>query len=407
MKKAFASMIAAVMMVSLLAACGGNQAPAPAPAPAAPAAPEAQAPAAADPAAPEVQVFKIGGTAPLTGGAAIFGNAVRNGATIAVDEINARGGNIQFDLRYEDDEHNAEIAVNAFNILKDWGIQISLLSVTSTPGAATNVEHYENRIFGMTPSASSTRITEGNDNVFQMCFTDPAQGTSAATYIFNNNLGTDIAVIYKNDDVYSSGIFNTFESKARELGLNVVSVTTFTDDSANDFSVQLADAQRNGADLVFLPMYYTPASLILRQASDIGFAPIFFGVDGMDGILAMDGFDPALAEGVILLTPFAADATDPLTVNFVRMYQERFGEVPNQFAAGAYDVVHTFYKMINETGVTADMTAQQICEIFVAHINSGFTFDGVTGTGMSWSPVGEVTKDPKGMVIRNGEYVGL
>ena len=207
------------------------------------------------------ETFKIGGTGPLTGGAAIYGNAAKNGAQIAVEEINAAGGYVKFDLRYEDDTHDAEKAVNAYNALKDWGMQVSLSSVTSKPAEATAAENYTDRIFGLTPSASARAVTEGKDNVFQMCFVDPNQGSASAQYIAGKKFAKKVAVIWKNDDVYSKGIYDTFVVKAKEVGLEVVSDMTFADGNDTDFSVQLKDAQDKGAELVFLPMYYQPASL--------------------------------------------------------------------------------------------------------------------------------------------------
>ena len=352
--------------------------------------------------------FKIGGTGPLTGGAAIYGNSVKQGAELAVAEINALEG-IQLQLRYQDDEHNAEKAVNAYNALKDWKMQISLSSVTTTPGIATSKESFDDRMFGLTPSASSTAVTEGKDNIFQMCFADPNQDSASAQYISNNNLATKIAVIYKNDDAYSKGIYETFEITAKELALEIVSITTFTEDSQTDFSVQITDAQSKGADFIFLPMYYTPASLIFKQCDTIGYRPKFFGVDGMDGILTLEGFDIGLAEGVMLLTPFSADATDPLTKNFVTKYNEKYGEIPNQFAAGGYDSVYAIYKAIlaSDGDIAPTMGHAEICEKLIAIFNGNFVFDGVTGTGVSWDSNGQVSKDPKAVVIKNGEYVGM
>ncbi|MBQ9968662.1 MAG: ABC transporter substrate-binding protein, partial [Oscillospiraceae bacterium] len=226
--------------------------------------------------------------------------------------------------------------------------------------------------------------------------------------ISEQNLAQNIAVIYKNDDVYSTGIYNTFATKAEELGLEIVSTTTFTTDSQTDFSVQIADAKDNGADLVFLPMYYDAASLILTQANAIGYAPKFFGVDGMDGILTVEGFDTALAEGVILLTPFSPDAQDDATVNFVTKYQEAYGEIPNQFAADAYDCVYAIAAALEASGATVDMTASELCDLLVATFTGGeFSYDGLTGAGMTWDETGAVTKAPKGVVIENGVYVGL
>ena len=349
--------------------------------------------------------FKVGGTAPLTGGAAIYGNAVKNGAEIALAEVNAQGG-VQLELRYEDDTHDAEKAVNAYNTLKDWGMQISLGSVTSKPCEATAELNMEDRIFGLTPSASSTAVIEDKDNVFQMCFTDPNQGSASAQYISEKGLGTKVGIIWKNDDVYSKGIHDTFTAKAEELGLEIVSDTTFNDGNDTDFSVQISDCQTNGADLVFLPMYYQPASLIFAQANAAGYAPTWFGVDGMDGILTMEGFDPALAEGVILLTPFNADSSDEKTANFVAKYKELYGEIPNQFAADAYDCVYAIAQALEASGATTDMSAEELNDLMVEQFTT-MTFQGVTGSDMTWGTDGAVSKSPKGMVIKDGAYVGL
>ena len=390
--------MAVLMMAAVLVGC--------APAVEAPAADAGtEAPAADAGAETPAGAIKIGGTGPLTGGAAIYGTAAKQGAEIAVEEINALDG-VKFDLKYEDDTHDAEKAVNAYNALKDWGMQISLGSVTSTPCVATADLTYADRIFALTPSASSTAVLEGRDNMFQMCFTDPNQGAASAQYIFDKQLGAKIAVIWKNDDVYSKGIYETFEAKAKELNLEVVSVTTFTEDSQNDFSVQLTDAQNKGADLIFLPMYYQAASLILDQANKTGYAPKFFGVDGMDGILTLEGFDTALAEGVMLLTPFSADASDEKTKSFVAKYQEKYGETPNQFAADAYDCVYAYYQACTAAGVTADMSVSDICDKMIEQFTA-ITFDGLTGGGMTWDASGAVSKSPKGMVITDGVYVGM
>lgn len=366
-------------------------------------------------------VFKLGGIGPLTGGAAIYGTAAKNGAQIAVDEINALGGAVQFDLRYEDDAHDAEKSVNAYNTLKDWGMQIFLGSVTSTPCVATSAESCNDNIFTLTPSASSTDVLGGvanpltgtvdvarKANTFQMCFMDPNQGLASANYIAENNLGSKIAVIYKNDDVYSTGVYNSFKAEADKLGLNIVSTTTFTESSQTDFSVQIADARDNDADLIFLPIYYTPASLIFTQANAIGYKPAYFGIDGMDGILTVEGFDTSLAEGVMLLTPFNADAADAKTQSFVASYQARFGEIPNQFAADGYDCVYAIYEALTALNATPDMSASALCDALVAKFTDGsFTFNGLTGENMTWDATGAVNKTPKGMVIENGAYVGL
>lgn len=410
--KKYLALLLALAMVFALAACSNSDNNTDPSAPANSAAPSDAAPAGA--------AVKIGGVGPLTGGAAIYGTAAANGAKIAADEINAANPDgLQIDLRYEDDAHDAEKSVNAYNTLKGWGMQVFLGSVTSTPGVATSVEANKDHMFYLTPSASSTDVLGGvanpltgtvdierKDNVFQMCFVDPNQGSASAQYIFDQKLGTSIAVIYKNDDVYSTGVYNSFDAKAKELGLNVVSVTTFTTDTQTDFSVQLNAAKNAGADLVFLPMYYDAAALIFTQANAMGYAPKWFGIDGMDGILGVEGFDTSLAEGVMLLTPFNADAEDAKTQAFVEKYKAAYGEVPNQFAADAYDCVYAIYDALNAAGVTADMDASAICDALMAQFPA-MTFDGLTGEGMTWGADGAVSKSPKGMVIQDGAYVGM
>ena len=363
--------------------------------------------------------IKIGAIGPITGGAAIYGQAVKNGAEIALEEVNAKG-DLKFELKYEDDENDAEKAVNAYNKLKDWGMQISLGTVTTQPCIAVSTELDADRIFAITPSASSTDVLGGqpdeNGNVtiqrktsmFQMCFTDPNQGVASAEYIKEQNLGSKIAIIYNNSDAYSTGIYQKFQSEADKQGLEIVCVKTFTDDSANDFNSQLSEIKASGADLLFLPIYYTPASLILKQAKAMQYEPKFFGVDGMDGILTLENFDTSLAEGVMLLTPFTADAEDELTKNFVAKYEEKFGETPNQFAADAYDCVYAIYEACKAEGITADMSVNDICEKLIARFTSSdFSFNGLTGDNMHWSETGEVSKAPKGMVIKEGVYVGM
>lgn len=363
--------------------------------------------------------FKLGNIGPLTGGAAIYGNATKNGAQLAVDEINAAGGSVQFEHNCQDDEHDPEKSVNAYNNLKDWGLQVLVGPTTTNPCVAVSAETNSDNVFELTPSASSNDViggqedADGNvttarkDNVFQMCFTDPNQGTASAQYLAKKQLGTKIAVIYNNSDAYSAGVYKKFEAEAANQGLQIVSTSTFTDDNATDFSVQLNDAKNNGADLVFLPIYYTPAALILTQANGMGYAPDYFGCDGMDGILTVEGFDTKLAEGLMLLTPFVATATDEKTSAFTKAYKDAYGDDPIQFAADAYDCVYVVKELLEKTGCTPDMSASDICDKLKAAIVDGYTYSGLTGENMSWKDTGEVSKEPKGMVIKDGVYQPL
>ena len=379
MKKMVAMILALVVCLGLLAGCGGNSA------------------GSGD------SVIKLGMTGPLTGDAAIYGLATSRGAQIAVDEINAKGG-IQFEFQVQDDVADGETAVNAYNKLMDWGMDVMIGTVTSGACIAVAAETYADRVFTLTPSASSADVTAGNDNVFQVCFSDPNQGSGSAVYISNNMPGAKIAIIYRNDDAYSQGIRDTFVAEAKAKGLSVVYEGTFNKDTQSDFSVQLTEAQAAGADLVFLPIYYQPASVMLSQATAMGYDPTFFGVDGMDGILTMEGFDAKLAEGVMLLTPFSADASDDMTKSFVKTYQDKFGEIPNQFAADGYDAVYILYQALQAAGCTADMSHKELCEALVKVMPS-ISYSGLTGQGLTWNAEGEVSKDPLAVVIKNGTYV--
>ena len=358
------------------------------------------------PPADETVYVKLGGSGPLSGDAKVYGEAVRNAAQIAVDEINASDSKIKFEFNMADDEADGEKAVSAYSTLYDWGMQVSLFTVTSGSGAAVASSYDEDKIFAITPSGSSTALVytdaknfPGN---FQMCFTDPNQGVASADYMAQHFADKTIAVIYKSDDVYSAGVYEKFAAQAAANGLNVVYTGAFTDDSSTDFSTQLTAAKDAGADLVFLPIYYQPASLILKQANDMSYAPAFFGVDGMDGILTLEGFDTSLAEGVYLLTPFAADAEE--SKHFVEAYQAKYGETPNQFAADAYDSVYAIHQALTNIGYNSMYAPNALFDDMIAQFTS-MTFDGVTGKSMTWAENGEVSKAPKAVVITNGAYV--
>ena len=345
--------------------------------------------------------LKIAVIGPMTGGAAVYGMAVANGATIAANEINAQGG-MQIILNIQDDEHDPEKGINAYNVVLDDGAQMILGTVTTAPCLAVAAQAFEDRVFMLTPSASSADVTAGKDNAYQVCFTDPGQGIAAADMIVAKAMGTKVGVIYNNADVYSTGIYQAFAARAKELGLEIVATTTFSSDDNADFSVQIAACKDAGADLVFLPIYYTPASLILAQAKAVDYAPAFFGVDGMDGILTLEGFDKTLAEDVMLLTPFAASSQDEKTQSFVKQYVAAYGEEPNQFAADAYDGIYALYTAALNAGIDADTSVEDACEMLIAQFPS-LQISGLTGE-LSWAATGEVTKTPAVYVIKDGAY---
>lgn len=396
--------MAAALSVSLLSGCSGNGGGASAtPTPNGGSAPSA-APSDNGGSGTASGTIKIGGIGPLTGSAAVYGIATKQGAEIAIAEINALGG-LQLELNFQDDEGDPEKAVNAYNNLSD-KVQVIYGCTTTNPCVAVAAETNSARVFQLTPSASSTDVTKGKDNVFQICFTDPNQGSTAAKYIKDNNLGSKVGVIYNNGDAYSTGIYNAFQAEADSIGLEVVEVQTFPDDTNADFNVQLNAVKDAGADLVFMPIYYTPASNILSQAKAMSYTPVFFGCDGMDGILDIQGFDTSLAEGLMLMTPFNAWGDDERTVKFVEAYQNAYGSIPNQFAADGYDCMYAIYEACKAAGITTDTSAQDACEKLIATFTGGsFSVDGLTGTGMTWGTNGEVSKDPVVVKVESGVYV--
>ena len=398
MKKRFLSLGLAMAMAASLTACGSSSSTTET---------TTAAAAAGESTAASGEVFKIGGIGPVTGAAAVYGLAVKNGAQIAVDEINADGGinGYQIDFQFQDDEHDAEKSVNAYNTLKDWGMQMLMGTVTSAPCVAVADKTMADNMFQITPSGSSVECAQ-NPNVFRVCFSDPDQGAASATYIAENKLADKIAVIYDSSDVYSSGIYEKFASESANHGLDIVAAEAFTADSNKDFSTQLQKAKDAGADLVFLPIYYTEASLILNQANTMGYAPKFFGCDGMDGILQVDNFDTKLAEGLMLLTPFAADADDELTQKFVTAYKEKYGETPIQFAADAYDAIYAIKAAAEEAGITPETSASDTCDKMKEAMLK-ITVNSLTGENMTWTEDGEPHKAPKAVKVVDGAYQAM
>lgn len=350
------------------------------------------------------QTLVIGGTGPLTGDYATYGTSVRNGAMLAAEEINEAGGvnGILFDVKMEDDQADPEKAINGYSILVDEGMQVSLGAVTSGACLSLIEEAQVDGMLLITPSASQKECVQ-YDNCFRVCFTDPMQGVYAADFISDNAIATKVAIIYDKSNDYSVGIHDNFVSRAGEVGIDVVTDQAFTSQSNIDFSVQLQAVKDSGAELVFLPIYAQEAAYILTQAKSAGIEATFFGCDGLDGILTKIGEGNTDAcEGVMLLTPFAADAQDEKTVSFTTKYKEQFGETPDQFAADAYDAVYAIKAAMEQAGIT-DLDDPDLNEKLISAMTE-ITVEGVTGT-MTWDAEGEPSKSATAVVIKDGAYV--
>ena len=384
-KKWLAVAMVAAMTVSMAAGCGSKS--------------EGEKSSGSD-----SEVIKIGAIGPVTGAAAVYGQAVKNGAELAVEEINAAGGinGAQVEFKFEDDEHDAEKAVNAYNNLKDWGMQALLGTVTSAPCVAVGEVANQDNMFLLTPSGTAVECVQ-YDNAFRVCFSDPMQGLESAKYIGENGLASKVAVIYDSSDVYSTGIYEAFVKEAANQDFEVVAAEAFTSESKTDFSVQLQKAKDSGAELVFLPFYYSEASLVLKQAAGMNYNPIFFGCDGMDGILAVEGFDANLANNLMFLSPFTPTSTDEAIQKFVTAFKDKYGDTPNQFAADAYDGIYAMKAAMEKADVKPGMASSDVCDGLKSALVE-IEIDGVTAKGLTWEASGEPSKEPMVVKIENGDY---
>ena len=348
----------------------------------------------------------IGGIGPTSGDNANYGTSVRNGAKLAVDEINAAGGvnGFKFVLHFQDSQGDPESAVSAFGKQMDEGMKVSLGGTFSGETKSVVAAAAADDVMILTPSASSVDSIKGNDKAFRVCFSDPSQGTASAKYIKDFELATKVAVLYDSSNDYCQGLYDTFKAECAKLGIQILTVQTYTDTTNTDFSAQIAAIKESGAELVFLPIYAADAAKILTQAAQTkafdGMVP--FGCDGLDGLIGKIS-NKADAEGVMLLTPFAADATDENVKKFVSAYKTAYnGETPDQFAADGYDAVFTIAAALKDAGITSENKDNLTSRLVASMLK--ISVDGVTGK-MSWTADGKTTKDAKAMVIKDGVAV--
>ena len=344
------------------------------------------------------KTFKIGVIGPLTGAAATYGVSAEKGAKLAAKDFSTK--DLKLSLKSEDDVADGEKAINAFNTLCDWGMQALVGPVTTGAAVAVSGEIADDMLM-VTPSASSLDVTKDKTTVFQVCFTDPNQGVNAAKFLAEKYANEKFVLFYNSGDAYSSGIADSFKAQAAESKLEVVDEETFKDDSATSFTNQLTKAKQAGATMIFAPIYYTPASVLLKNAKDMGYDVKMMGCDGMDGILGVEGFDTSLAEGLLLMTPFSAD--DEKNADFVNAYKDKYGDTPDQFAADAYDGVHAVAEALKEAGLGVDADPTEVAEKLPEAMRN-ITVDGLTGK-LTWNDKGQVQKDPTAYVITDGKYV--
>ena len=344
--------------------------------------------------------FKIGTIGPLTGANASYGKSVTQAVELGCKDFSTK--ELPLVSKAEDDQADGEKAVNAFNTLLDWGMQ-ALVGPTTTGASVAVAAECGNdpKTFMITPSASSEDVTDGKDCVFQVCFTDPNQGVNAAKFLAQKYANEKFVLFYNSGDAYSSGIADSFKAQAAESKLEIVDEETFKDDSATSFTNQLTKAKQAGATMIFAPIYYTPASVLLKNAKDMGYDMTLMGTDGMDGLLSVEGFDTSLAEGVLLMTPFSAD--DEKNADFVKAYKDAYDETPNQFAADAYDCVHAIVEAIDKAGIDLTADGADIAGDLAKAMRK-IKIEGLTGE-LTWNDEGQVEKPATAYVIQDGKYI--
>ena len=350
--------------------------------------------------------YVIGVSGPLTGGAAIYGTAVRNAAQMAVDEINAAGGlnGTKFKLVMMDDAHDKTKVPTNYASLLEGGMQLSLGTVTTDPGTEFKNLSKEDNVFFLTPSASGDKIPEF-DNGYQMCFADSKQGKKAAEFVSQNYAGKTIGLFYKSDDSYSKGIYDEFK-KSVSKDVTVVE-TSFSDANTTDFSTQISTLK--DCEFIFMPIYYTPATLFMTQAKTILKAnAIYYGCDGFDGIDSAEGFDiNSIPQKVTMLSHFNSKATEGKAAEFIKKYTEKFGkDTLNQFGASAYDCIYALYGAMKKAidggkEIPVTISASDMCEILKGQFAGGYTYEnGVTGDKITWDKNGYVAKSAIQYVIK-------
>lgn len=342
------------------------------------------------------KTFLLGCTGPLTGDASSYGISVKNGAQLAVDEVNAAGGvnGIKFTFDMKDDKATAEDATTGYDALMDAGMQISLGSVTSGSCESFASKSVADNLFFMTPSASAANVIANRPNAFRVCFGDPDQGTLAAKELSAKY--EKIGAIYDNSDPYSKGIFEAFDAEMKTLNKEF-STQTFDQETKKDFSTQV-EALKD-CDVIFLPIYYTEAGLIAKTCAAKSCDALLYGCDGLDGVV--DQIDDTVTNEIKYITPFDVNSSDTKVSSFVTKYKEAFGAAPDQFAADAYDAVYAIAEAMKAANITdASISASDLCEaVKTAITSSSFQLQGVTGT-MTWDASGACNKEPQVVDIK-------
>jgi len=286
----------------------------------------------------DANTVPIGAIFPLSGAVAYYGNESRDGALLAIEEINAAGGLLgkKLALLSEDDEGNAEKCVNAFTKLTSRdNVSFVIGSSTSGPTMAVSSLAQASKVVLVSPSATNIDVTKAGDYIFRACFIDPFQGVVGADFAYDTLGCRRAAVLYDAGADYNTGLADAFKQQFRALGAQVVADEAYQTGDV-DFNAQITRIRAANPDVVYLPNYYNDVTLQAKQLRAQGINCALIGGDGWDSLI--DNAGDEVLNG-FWSSGFAADTTDPRGVAFVKAFETRFNKPASQFAALGYDTM--------------------------------------------------------------------
>ena len=288
------------------------------------------------------ETIKVGILGPHTGDYAVYGLAVKNGAQLYIDQVNAAGGinGKKIETVVYDNKGDSTEAITAFTRMVDDGITALIGDVLSGNTIAVVGEANPINMPMITASATAVGVTYNADtdtvytNVFRSCFIDPFQGEKMAQYASEKLGAKTAAVLTMTGDDYSVGLADAFKAKCAEVGITVVADEGYSKGDV-DFKAQLTNILASAPDVIFCPNYYQDDGMIVTQARELGLTSTFLGGDGWAGVSAYAS--AADLEGSYFCSAYAPGSTDAVK-KFEADYTAAYGaDTLNMFAATAYD----------------------------------------------------------------------
>ncbi len=353
------------------------------------------------------ETIKIGLNAELTGGVPVVGASCKNAAELAVEEVNNAGGlevggkKYKIELLIEDNEDKAESAAAAAQKLNAAGVLL-MIGPNASRNAIPAAEVAEaNKMPMISPWSTNPKTTidaatgQPKKYVMRACFIDDFQGVVAAKFAITELGSKKPAVLYDVASEYNKGIAEIFKRTMEENGIQVVAFETYTTGD-KDFSAQLTKIIQAGADVLFLPNYYTEVPLQVQQAHKLGFTGVIFGSDswGAKELIDLCGAD---CEGYFFTTHYAADIATPKAQAFIKAYEAKYGKTPDDVAALTYDSFGLAFQAIQAAGKIDREAVNQA-------LHNVSRYEGVTGV-LQFKGTGDPVKSAVVLQIKGGKFV--